>query len=106
MVFELVVGDDGGGLTGDDLRRHRGEHVLRGKGGCRRLAKLLPAIVQDDGTAAVKSRIVILGFMNPHVLLLERSAPTPTNEAFTSTMQVMASLGFYAVSSDICNAFS
>ena len=45
----------------------------------------------DDGGVKAKSRIVILGFKDPHVLQLQRSAPTPTNEAFTSTMQVMAS---------------
>ena len=52
-----------------------------------------------------KSRIVILGFKDPHVLQLERSAPTPTNEGFTLVMQTMASLGFEAVSADIKNAF-
>ena len=55
MVFELLVADDGGGLTDVALRRHRGDHLLRGKGGCRRLAKLLPAVVKDDGTAALVS---------------------------------------------------
>ena len=53
MGFDLAVADDGGGLTGVDLRRHRGEHELHGKGACRRLAKLLPELVQDNGTAAV-----------------------------------------------------
>ena len=52
-----------------------------------------------------KSRIVGLGFKDPHVLQLERSAPTPTNEGFTLVMQAMASLGFDAVSADIKNAF-
>ena len=60
---------------------------------------------QDDGGVAAKSRIVVLGFKDPHVLQLERSAPTPTNEGFTLVMQVMASLGFDAVSADIKNAF-
>jgi hypothetical protein len=37
----------------------------------------------DDGSAKAKSRLVILGFKDPDVLQLERSAPTPTQEAFT-----------------------
>ena len=45
----------------------------------------------DDGGVKAKSRIVIHGFKDPHVLQLERSAPTPTNEAFTTVMQTMAS---------------
>ena len=60
---------------------------------------------QDDGSVEAKSRIVILGFRDPHVLELERSAPTPTGEGFTLTMQAMASLGFDAISADIKNAF-
>jgi len=41
----------------------------------------------DDGGTKAKSRLVILGFKNPHVLQLERSAPTPTHEAFTTVLQ-------------------
>ena len=52
MGFELAVADDGGGLTGVDLRRHRGAHLLLGKGACRRLAKILSELVRDNGTAA------------------------------------------------------
>ena len=52
-----------------------------------------------------KSRIVIHGFKDPHVLQLERSAPTPTNEAFTTVMQTMASNKWEGWSSDISNAF-
>ena len=48
---------------------------------------------------------MILGFTDPHILELERSAPTPTNEAFTATMQFLASTQADAVSSDIKNAF-
>jgi hypothetical protein len=59
----------------------------------------------DEGGYKAKSRIVILGFKDPHVLQLERSAPTPTNEAFTVTMQNLASLKRAAWSSDIKNAF-
>ena len=51
MVLELVISDDNG-LTGVDLRRHRGEHNLLGKGGCRRLAKLVPSHAIDNGIAA------------------------------------------------------
>ena len=58
----------------------------------------------DEGGVKAKSRIVILGFKDPHVLQLERSAPTPTNEAFTSVMQVLASTKREAYSSDIKNA--
>ena len=53
MVFTLQIADDGGGLTGVDLRRHRADHTLLGKNACRRLAKLLPSLVHDNGTAAV-----------------------------------------------------
>lgn len=52
MTFTLEVADDAG-LAGVDLRRHRGAHVLLGKNACRRLAKLLPGLVKDNGTAAV-----------------------------------------------------
>ena len=52
MVFEWAVTGDGGGLTGNNLRRHRAEHLLLGKGACRRLAKLLPGHAVDNGTAA------------------------------------------------------
>jgi len=41
---------------------------------------------QDDGGTIAKSRIVILGFKDPQVLQLERSAPTPTHEAFMCVM--------------------
>ena len=52
MVLEYVVTD--GGRTGVALRRHRGPHDpdLLGKGQCRRLAKLVPSAVTDNGTAA------------------------------------------------------
>jgi len=59
----------------------------------------------DEGGVKPKSRIVILGFKDPHVLQLERSAPTPTQEAFTTCMQISASLRRDAYSSDISNAF-
>ena len=59
----------------------------------------------DDGGTKAKSRIVILGFKDPHVLQLERSAPTPTKEAFTTVLQSFASQQRYAWSSDIKNAF-
>ena len=52
MGFEWAVTDDGCGLTGVNLRRHRAEHLLLGKGACRRLAKLLPGHAVDNGTAA------------------------------------------------------
>ena len=53
MVFTLQIADDGGGLVGDPLRAHRGDHVLLGKNACRRLAKILPNLVKDNGAAAV-----------------------------------------------------
>ena len=59
----------------------------------------------DAGGVKAKRRIVIHGFKDPHVLQLERSAPTPTNEAFTTVMQTMASNRWEAWSSDISNAF-
>ena len=58
MTLTLVVADDGN--TGVDLRRHRGAHDLLGAGQCRRLAKLLPALVKDNGTAAVVPHRVAL----------------------------------------------
>ena len=54
----------------------------------------------DDGSTKAKSRIVILGFKDPHVLQLERSAPTPTKEAFTTVLQCLASQKRAAWSSD------
>ena len=59
----------------------------------------------DEGGAKAKSRIVILGFTDPHVLQLVRSAPTPTNEAFTTVMQVCASNHWAGWSSDLSNSF-
>ena len=53
MGFTLQVADDGGGLTGAALVTHRNDHGLLGKLACRRLAKLLPSLVKDNGTAAV-----------------------------------------------------
>ena len=53
MPLRLVVTDDG--RTGVDLRRHRGDHELKGTGNCRRLAQLLPAHATDDGTTALLS---------------------------------------------------
>ena len=51
MPLTLAVHDDGG-RTGRALRVHRGAHDLRGEGQCRRLAKLLPAHCNDNGTNA------------------------------------------------------
>ena len=51
MPLQLAVAD--GGNTGVDLRRHRGAHNLFGTGQCRRLAKLVPNIAADNGTAAL-----------------------------------------------------
>ena len=51
MVLEFVVTDDG--HTGVGLIRHRGPHDLLGKGQCRRLGKLLPSIIKDNGIAAL-----------------------------------------------------
>ena len=59
----------------------------------------------EAGGVKAKSRIVIHGFKDPHVLQLERSVPTPTNEAFTSVMQAMASNKWESWSSDISNVF-
>mmetsp|Transcript_15233 Transcript_15233/g.36210 ORF Transcript_15233/g.36210 Transcript_15233/m.36210 type:complete len:120 (-) Transcript_15233:350-709(-) len=53
MVFTLQIADDGGGLVGDQLRAHRGDHVLLGKNASRWLAKILPNHVKDNGAAAV-----------------------------------------------------
>eukprot|EP00973_Karenia_brevis_P078653 10916933-Karenia_brevis.AAC.1 len=59
----------------------------------------------DEGGVNAKARLVALGFKDPHVLQLERSAPTPTNEVFTTTMQYLATSQSDAISSDIRNAF-
>eukprot|EP00973_Karenia_brevis_P024968 3441518-Karenia_brevis.AAC.1 len=58
----------------------------------------------DEGSVKARARLVLLGFKDPHVLQLERSAPTPTNEALTATMQYLASTRSDGVSSDIRNA--
>ena len=50
MPLRLAVNDDG--HTGEALRRHRGPHLLLGTSQCRRLSKLIPSKVQDNGTAA------------------------------------------------------
>ena len=80
------------------FRKHHSENVLPS-----RFVERWKAT--DDGGTKPKSRLVILGFKDPHVLQLERSAPTPTQEAFTATLQVFASLRRTATSSDIKNAF-
>ena len=60
----------------------------------------------DDGRVKANSKIVILGFEDPHVLELGRSAPTPTNDTFTTTMQLLASITADGVGSDIPNPLS
>ena len=65
-----------------DFRRAHPEHVLR----TRYVDRWKPT---DNGGVIAKSRIVILGFQDPQVYQLERSAPTPTNEGFTTIMQYM-----------------
>ena len=50
MPLQFAVSDDG--HVGEALRSHRGSHKLLGTGPCRRLAKLLPSKVTDNGTAA------------------------------------------------------
>ena len=51
MPLQLAVAD--GGNVGVALRRHRGAHNLLGTGQCRRLAKLVPNLAADNGTAAL-----------------------------------------------------
>ena len=41
------------------LRRHRGAHNLLGTGQCRRLAKLVPNMAADNGTAALLNHAFI-----------------------------------------------
>ena len=53
MGLAYVIGDDS--HTGEALRRHRGEHRLRGTGQCARLAKLVPSAVETIDTAAEMS---------------------------------------------------
>ena len=81
-----------------DFRRKHPEHVLR----TRYVDRWKPT---DDGGVIAKSRIVILGFQDPQVYQLERSAPTPTNEGFTTMMQFLASNKYKCCSSDIKKAF-
>ena len=51
MPFVLAVADEG--RTGRALRVHRGQHLLHGRQQCRRIAKLLPALVEDTGSFAL-----------------------------------------------------
>eukprot|EP00969_Alexandrium_andersonii_P175903 7777859-Alexandrium_andersonii.AAC.1 len=44
----------------------------------------------DEGGYKAKSRLVVLGYEDPMVLVLIRSAPTPTLEGFHGTMQLIA----------------
>ena len=67
MVLSLQTNDDGGGLTGVALRRHRTDHTLLGKLACRRLAKLLPGLVTDNGTAAVVSFALVEWLVTPFI---------------------------------------
>ena len=66
MVLSLQINDDGGGLTGA-ARRHRTDHTLLGKLACRRLAKLLPGLVTDNGTAAVVSFALVEWLVTPFI---------------------------------------
>ena len=66
MVLSLQSNDDGGGLTGA-ARRHRTDHTLLGKLACRRLAKLLPGLVTDNGTAAVVSFSLVEWLVTPFI---------------------------------------
>eukprot|EP00974_Lingulodinium_polyedra_P112493 10883174-Lingulodinium_polyedra.AAC.1 len=59
----------------------------------------------DDGGHKAKSRLVVLGYEDPMVLDLIRSAPTPTLEGFHGTMQLIAGRGWDGYSVDVKNAF-
>ena len=68
--LQLAVAD--GGNTGVDLRRHRGAHNLLGTGQCRRLAKLVPNLAADNGTAALLNHPFVEWLAGPIIFPGER----------------------------------
>ena len=61
--------------------------------------------LQDDGTVAAKSRSVLVGWKDPMIYLLERAAPTPTQEGIMVTLQWLASAKVTGLIADLTNAF-
>ena len=61
--------------------------------------------LQDDGTVAAKSRSVRVGWKDPMIYLLERAAPTPTQEGIMVTLQWLASAKVTGRMADFTNAF-
>jgi len=59
----------------------------------------------DDGGRKAKSRLVVLGWKDPEIYNIDRTAPTPTQEALMLMLQWTASEGYDAYSSDLKNAF-
>ena len=54
-----------------DLRRHRGAHNLFGTGQCRRLAKLVPNLAADNGTAALLNHPFVEWLAAPIIFCLD-----------------------------------
>ena len=61
--------------------------------------------LQDDGSVAVKSRSVLVGWKDPMIYQLERAAPTPTQEGIMVTLQWLASAKVTGRVADLTNAF-
>ena len=61
---------------------------------------------QDTGDAKAKSRLVVLGWKDPDIMEIRRSAPTPTAESFTALLAWLAGRGYDGYASDLKNAFA
>ena len=85
MPLQLAVAD--GGNTGVDLRRHRGAHNLLGTGQCRRLAKLVPNLAADNGTAALLNHPFIEWLAGPIIFPDDAVRARPL---FTTTLSASA----------------
>jgi hypothetical protein len=61
---------------------------------------------QEDGSPPIaKTRHCVLGWQDPHILQVERVAPTPSTEGENAGLQVIASEKWAAYVSDVRNAF-
>ena len=102
MVFTLQIADDGGGLVGDQLRAHRGDHVLLGKNACRRLAKILPYLVKDSGTAAVVN-YPLAEWLATAILRLEAAAQ-PGSQDFENDSRLLLSRALPKPLARVCHS--
>ena len=61
--------------------------------------------LRDDGSVAAKSRSVLVGWKDPTIYQLVRTAPTPTQQGIMEPLQWLASAKVTGRIADLTNAF-